>query len=106
MRFAKSALVLHRHRESWTEYWKQQKNYGRGLGQFYRRWASEIPWSAGREANEWMRIAGAGLTAWPRGGPDARLLKRGDFVKRLAQRLGFVSAYFSSDERARWGGGT
>jgi glycosyltransferase involved in cell wall biosynthesis len=102
MRFASPALVLHRHRESWPEYWKQQKNYGRGLGQFYMRWANEVPWSVSREAKEWIAIAGAGLAVWTGGGSDARLLKRGELIKRLAQRLGFVSTYFSSTERARW----
>jgi len=44
--FAKSAMVLHRHRESWRGYWKQQVNYGRGLAQFYFRWQQQIEGSA------------------------------------------------------------
>jgi glycosyltransferase involved in cell wall biosynthesis len=101
MRFAQSAVVLHHHRESWSEYWKQQTNYGRGLAQFYMRWSDEIRWSASREAKEWIRIAGAGIAALTPGDSDAALLKRGVFIKRLAQRLGFVSTYFSGPERAR-----
>jgi hypothetical protein len=65
------------------------------------RWSDEIRWSASREAKEWIRIAGAGIAALTPGDSDAALLKRGVFIKRLAQRLGFVSTYFSGPERAR-----
>jgi glycosyltransferase involved in cell wall biosynthesis len=99
---AKSAVVLHRHRETWRDYWKQQVNYGRGLGQFYVRWDEEIRWSRLREAREWIRLAPTVVAACLPGEPDKVLSRRGALVKRLAQRVGFTMTYFRARERARW----
>lgn len=103
--FAESAVVLHQHRDTWSDYWTQQLNYGRGLAQFYVRWRDEIPWSPWREAAAWAALAPAAVSACrPSGtdGADASLARRGMFVKRLAQRIGFASTYFRPTERARW----
>ena len=103
--FAESAVVLHQHRATWSDYWTQQVNYGRGLAQFYVRWRDEIPWSPWREAVAWAALAPAAVSACrPDGasGADASLARRGMFVKRLAQRIGFATTYFRPAERARW----
>jgi GT2 family glycosyltransferase len=99
--FAKSAMVLHRHRESWGGYWKQQVNYGRGLAQFYVRWEKNIPWSRLREAREWLTLAPVAIAACLPGKTDKVLARRGTLVKQLAQRVGFATTYFREDERAR-----
>jgi len=103
--FAESAVVLHHHRVTWPDYWTQQVNYGRGLAQFYVRWRDEIRWSPWREAAAWAALAPAAVSACRPGGAngaDASLARRGTFVKRLAQRIGFATTYFRPMERARW----
>lgn len=100
--FAESAVVFHQHRTTWSDYWTQQVNYGRGLAQFYLRWRDEIPWSPWREAGAWAALAPAAVSACRPGDADASLARRGTFVKRLAQRIGFATTYFRATERAGW----
>jgi len=100
--FAPSAVVLHKHRESWRAYWRQQRNYGRGLGQFYRRWSSHVEWGLRHEVAEWASILPKAAMSCLPGDDDKTLARRGNVVKAVAQRIGFASTYFSSDERARW----
>lgn len=102
MVFSKSAVVMHLHRDTWAEYWRQQVNYGRGLGQFYVRWSEEIQWSPLHEMAEWISLAPAAVVACLPGNADQVLARRGMFVKRLAQRVGFARTYFKPSERARW----
>jgi len=102
MLFSRSAVVIHRHRETWGEYWNQQVNYGRGLAQFYFTRSSEISWSALREAKEWILLAPSAALACLPGKDDSALARRGTFLKRLAQRIGFTRTYFSAAERSRW----
>ena len=100
--FAETAVVLHQHRATWSDYWTQQVNYGRGLAQFYVKWSDDIPWSPWREAGAWAALAPAAVSACRPGGADTSLARRGTFVKRLAQRIGFATTYFRPTERARW----
>jgi GT2 family glycosyltransferase len=100
--FARGAVVLHKHRDSWKEYWRQQVNYGRGLAQFYARWDSRIQWSLSREVAEWVGLIPKAVASCLPGRDDLILARRGDLVKRLAQRIGFVTTYFSGAERSRW----
>ena len=37
------ALVLHRHRAAWAEYYRQQRGYGRGHGLLYLRYSISFP---------------------------------------------------------------
>lgn len=100
--FEPRAIVLHRHRASWAAYWRQQANYGRGYGQFLLRYRADVPWSITRELRAWGGVAALGAAAcWP-GGDDRVLVRRGQFVKALAQRIGACRAYWSPRERARW----
>jgi mycofactocin glycosyltransferase len=99
------AVVWHRHRSSWKAYWKQQVAYGAGYAQFARRYTGHIPWSMSAEVKAWAETAGLGMKAAFAGTrPDLndRLVRRGQFVKALAQRVGFDSTYWSSNERTRW----
>jgi cellulose synthase/poly-beta-1,6-N-acetylglucosamine synthase-like glycosyltransferase len=93
--YVPTAVVMHHHRSTWLEFWKQQLSYGGGYAQFLLRYANRWPWSAGRELAEWKRIGHFAARACVTHG-DANLVQRGLFVKFLAQRIGFVSEYFLS----------
>ena len=94
--FEPSALVFHRHRATWREYWRQQYSYGGGLAQFMRVRAREIRWSAGDELLAWTSVVTSGFRALLPGGGDDQIKRRGTFVRSLAQRVGFDAAYWSS----------
>jgi glycosyltransferase involved in cell wall biosynthesis len=100
------AVVFHRHRATWRAYWRQQRAYGIGYAQFVRRRAGEIPWSAAAELRAWgaiVSLAASGLVpALARKNGDEHLVRRGQLVKALAQRIGFDSAYWRTVERRRW----
>lgn len=96
------AIVLHQHRPSWKAYWKQQRNYGRGLAQFMWHHRDQVQWSLTRELAAWGRVVASALRAsWP-GSDDAAIRRRGTFLKEFAQRLGFASTYWNRAERSRW----
>jgi glycosyltransferase involved in cell wall biosynthesis len=90
-----AALVFHRHRATWRQYWRQQRSYGQGLAYFMRARADEIGWSLLDELHEWCCIAVKGAVALRPGQNDEALARRGTFVKQLAQRIGFVGTYWS-----------
>jgi glycosyltransferase involved in cell wall biosynthesis len=96
------AVVLHRHRTTWAAYWRQQYGYGVGYAQFMWHQASRIGWSVADELRAWGDVVVAGLRACRPGNSEQRLLERGTFVKRLAQRTAFVATYWNIAERARW----
>lgn len=96
------ALVLHRHRASWRQYWSQQFSYGRGYAQFVWHYRDRLPWSLREEARSWVVVGRAGVDAARiRRGP-AGLVRRGLATKLLAQRLGFDATFWRPRERARW----
>jgi glycosyltransferase involved in cell wall biosynthesis len=98
--YVPAAIVMHRHRPTWRELWKQQQSYGGGYAQFLLRYADRWPWSAGREARAWSRLlAQAARAAVAR--KDHGLVQRGLLLKHTAQRVGFASTYFSPAERRR-----
>jgi glycosyltransferase involved in cell wall biosynthesis len=101
--FVPRAVVLHRHRDSWRGYWRQQRGYGEGYAQFVWRYRDRLPWSNGDELRAWVVVGRAGLAA-ARGGGDAdeRLVRRGMLVKLLAQRVGFDATFWRRTERGRW----
>ena len=102
VRFEPRAVTFHRHRATWRAFWRQQVSYGVGLAQFMRHRVDEIGWSAGDELRAWSTLIGLGAGACLPGRDDAALVRRGTFVKALAQRVGFVSAYWNGAERAKW----
>jgi glycosyltransferase involved in cell wall biosynthesis len=96
------AVVLHRHRGSWPAYWKQQRNYGRGLAQFMWKYRADVRWPLSRELAAWAKVAKTGVQAcWP-GSDDAAIARRGTFLRTFAQRLGFAATYWNPAERSRW----
>jgi glycosyltransferase involved in cell wall biosynthesis len=103
--YVSRAVVWHRHRSSWKAYWKQQVAYGAGYAQFARRRSNDIPWSLSAEARAWLDTAGLAIRAAFPGAqspPNERLVMRGQFVKSLAQRVGFDATYWNIQERGRW----
>lgn len=102
VRFARAAVVLHRHRDSWGGYWRQQKGYGKGLAEFYLKYRDRIEWSLGQELAAWGRLGLAGLQTLGPGSDDEKLARRGRFIKDLAQRTTFVPRYWSPRQRSRW----
>jgi glycosyltransferase involved in cell wall biosynthesis len=99
--FEPSALVFHRHRATWGQYWRQQRSYGGGLAHFMRARVAQIRWSAADELRAWGGVVANGARAILPGRPDAVLGRRGLFVKTLAQRLGFVVEYWGSGTRTK-----
>jgi glycosyltransferase involved in cell wall biosynthesis len=100
--FEPRAVVLHHHRATWRELWRQQHGYGVGYAQFLIRRRDEIEWSVGRELRAWGDVARYALAACRPGRGDEALVRRGNLLKHLAHRLGFVTTYWSREERARW----
>jgi glycosyltransferase involved in cell wall biosynthesis len=100
--FAPRALVYHRHRAGWRAYWRQQLNYGRGYAQFFRRYEPEIPWCLRDEARAWLRLGGAGVRALVTPLGEDGLVRRGTFIKTIAQRTGFLTTYWRRGETTRW----
>jgi glycosyltransferase involved in cell wall biosynthesis len=93
------ALVFHRHRATWHDYWRQQRSYGGGLAQFMRAHHAELSWSAVDELRAWWRLGGELLRASLPAGPEVGLHRRGTFVKSFAQRVGFVAVYWGRPAR-------
>ena len=96
------AIVFHRHYESWAQYFWQQHGYGRGMAQFMWHYRAQVRWSVASELLAWIGILALAGTAMLPGTSERELIRRGDFVKQLALRLGFVRTYWSGQERRRW----
>ena len=94
-----AALVFHRHRATWRQYWRQQRSYGGGLAYFMRERSGMIRWSILDEIRAWSGIAADGVRALGPGRDDRALTRRGTFVKQLAQRVGFVPVYWTWSRR-------
>jgi glycosyltransferase involved in cell wall biosynthesis len=102
--FSPGAVVLHHHRGTWRAYWRQQLGYGVGYGQFFRRYENELAWTVSDELMAWLSAFSAAGRAVLARGSDGRLLARGNAIKLLAQRIGFVRAYWNPAETRRWRG--
>lgn len=100
--YAPRAVVMHQHRSTWRAYWRQQYGYGRGYAQFMWKHRDHFHWTVRRELIAWRQLAAGSIGAlWP-GGDDRALVRRGAFIKQLAQHLGFINTYYNRSERARW----
>ncbi|HZQ09391.1 MAG TPA: glycosyltransferase [Anaerolineae bacterium] len=96
------AIVLHRHYNTWAEYFRQQRSYGRGMAQFMWHYRAQVQWSFQKEIVEWGKVFSyAGAAILP-SSDERALLRRGDFIKHLALRVGFAQTYWSRQERMRW----
>jgi hypothetical protein len=100
--YVPTAVVMHQHRAGWRAYWRQQVGYGVGYAQFFRRYREELAWQATDELRAWLAVAGGVARALTTRGTDAGLVARGGAIKGLAQRIGFVRAYWNPLETRRW----
>jgi len=97
LRYSKNAVVFHRHRRTARELFRQQFSYGRGHALLYIKYRQEIPWGWRQSAMAYGDLARA---AWAlaKGGFRSSSRSSGDdfsfcyfeFLKKLAERLGFV----------------
>ncbi|MFN2160097.1 MAG: glycosyltransferase [Anaerolineales bacterium] len=100
--FEPKAVVLHQHRSTWSEYWRQQYGYGVGYAQFLLLYKGQIPWDLQRELAAWAKISLYALQACIPNRGDVGLFCRGRFIQQLAQRLGFARTYWDKNERRIW----
>ncbi len=100
--FVPAAIVLHRHRRSWTDYWRQQFGYGRGYGQFLLKHRNEVHWNLANELRAIGSVAEDGIRALRESQGEAALIARGTFCKNSAQRLGSIASFWNPSERVRW----
>ncbi len=96
------ALVLHRHRAQWGQYWRQQYFYGIGYAQFMLAYHNETSWTVHKELRALGELAWQAAAAALPGKGDAALARRGRFVRGAAQHAGFLRAYYNLRERRRW----
>jgi glycosyltransferase involved in cell wall biosynthesis len=96
------ALVLHRHRDGWRSYWRQQVGYGVGYAQFLIAHSRDTAWTLRRELRALGEIAACAPGAVLAGRGDAAIVRRGRFVRAAAQHVGFLRTYYRRSERARW----
>jgi GT2 family glycosyltransferase len=95
LRYAPRAVVLHRHRRTAGEFFRQQWNYGRGHALLSIKYRDEAAWgwrqsaAAYRElARAAARLGAAGLRRGCRSQGEEFELRYFDFLTRLAERLG------------------
>lgn len=86
------AVVFHRHRGAVLELARQHFRYGRGQAVLTRLYADDFPWDLRVEVRAWLDLGSAvpRLIRAALGGGAAEY-EALDFVRRLAQRLGFAS---------------
>ncbi|MHB8144736.1 MAG: glycosyltransferase [Vulcanimicrobiaceae bacterium] len=100
--FAKAAVVLHRQRATWRQYWKQQFYYGVGYAQFMLRWRDRVRWNPLREIAAFAGVVRDGIAALLPAKGDEALRRRGAFVRAAAQHAGRIVTYYDPAERRRW----
>jgi len=91
------AIVFHRHRVTQRALWRQHVGYARGQAVLSRKHPERAPWGWRREIGAWLDLE---VSAWKVLRGWALRLRNGDemtfyypyydFVRRLAQRVGFV----------------
>ena len=97
-----AAVVLHRHRDGWPAYWRQQLGYGIGYAQFMLAYRAAAPWPLWREIRALGGIVGNVLAASIPAKGEPGIVRRGQFVRNTAQHLGFLRTYYNRKERKRW----
>jgi glycosyltransferase involved in cell wall biosynthesis len=100
--FEPRAVVFHRHRTNWKDYWRQQYWHGQGLGQFMLHHKDKVQWSLSREIGSWRNLLVLATSACLHRDGNDGLIRRGSFIRELAQRTGFISTYWNILERKRW----
>ena len=96
------AVVFHYNRSTWRSFWIQQFHYGVGYAQFLIHHRDQISWSFFHEWKAWKQVFYSGINALKTGDSDESLLRRGNFYKLLAQRMGFLITFWNHAERKKW----
>jgi cellulose synthase/poly-beta-1,6-N-acetylglucosamine synthase-like glycosyltransferase len=91
------AVVFHRHRATAWEFFRQQRNYGRGHAQLYIKYRQEVPWGWRQSVLAYQDLARA---TWALAKSSLRYVSQGsqedfyfryfEFLKKLAERGGFI----------------
>lgn len=97
LKYAPKAVVFHHHRSTTWGFVKQQWKYGRGHAQLYIKYRQELPWGWRQSVLAYQDLARA---TWALAKSSLRYGFRGDredfyfcyfeFLKKLAERLGFI----------------
>lgn len=96
------ALIMHKHRDSWRAYWRQQFFYGVGYAQFVLAHRDEIRWNARLQLRALTDVIAKSVRAGIPAAGDAAIVRRGELVRAAAQQAGFIRAFYSAKERRRW----
>jgi glycosyltransferase involved in cell wall biosynthesis len=97
-----AALVLHRHRDSWKRYWRQQYFYGVGYAQFLLAHRRRAPWRVRHQVAALAAVARHAVSALLPARGDAAVVRHGRFIRAAAQQAGFLRTYYNRAERLRW----
>jgi len=99
--FEPGALVLHSHRPSWKAYWRQQCGYGVGYAQFFLHY--NLYWGVASELRTiWSIVSSGVLALLPASSRNAAIVRKGTFIRKAAQHIGFLRTFFDRSERRRW----
>jgi GT2 family glycosyltransferase len=98
LRYAPSAIVFHRHRQTVGQFFKQQWNYGRSHALLYIKYRHDIPWgwrqsaSAYRDLGRsaWILAKSVLHAIWGRQNKEDFYFYYFEFLKKLSERLGFI----------------
>jgi O-antigen biosynthesis protein len=92
VRYRPSAVVFHRHRRTVGGLVRQQMRDGRGQALIRRKYGDQLRWGAAEEARAWTDLGAAACRALRAGAGRGGDLEHHwlDFVRRLAQRVGFL----------------
>ena len=97
--YCRTAIVFHRHRSTVGALFTQQMRGGRGRALMCRRYSAQLDWGWGDELGAWRDLGTgawrvlktAGSSAVNCGGRGRLADAYVDFVRKLAQRVGFVA---------------
>jgi glycosyltransferase involved in cell wall biosynthesis len=102
LHYCPTAIVFHRHRATVGALFTQQMRGGRGRALMCRRYGTRLNWGWGDELGAWSDLASGAWRVLKTAGSslvnreDRSRLRETyvDFVRKLAQRLGFVAGTF------------
>jgi len=97
--YCRTAVVFHRHRPTVGALFTQQMRGGRGRALMCRRYSAQLDWGWGHElgawrdlgTGAWQVVKAAGSSVVDRDGRGRLSDAYVDFVRKLAQRVGFVA---------------
>jgi glycosyltransferase involved in cell wall biosynthesis len=99
LRYNPRAVVFHRHRRTFPEFFAQHLRNGRALATLRAKYPSRLPWSWRQEVRAWRAVtwlslvaAGAAIRYGAQGGNERDVHDPWfNFLRKLALRVGFLS---------------